>query len=107
MSLSLELLTKRSAFKPKTFAETPFNAAQREWNDRTGALVRQAYNWRLAFFAQFLVSIVLVAGLLHQSAQSSVQPYLIEHNAATGEAIASARCQSGTTPPKKMNTDIF
>jgi type IV secretion system protein TrbF len=87
VSLATDLLTKRSAFKPKTFAETPYNAAQREWNDRTGALVKQAYNWRLAFFAQFLVSIVLVAGLLYKSAQSSVQPYLIEHNAATGEAI--------------------
>ena len=61
MSLSLDLLTKRSAFKPKAYAETPYNSARQEWNDRTGALVKQAYNWRLAFFAQFIISIVLVA----------------------------------------------
>jgi type IV secretion system protein VirB5 len=87
LSLASELLTKRSAFKPKSYAETPYNAARDEWNDRTGALVRQAYNWRLAFFAQCLVNIVLTAGLLYQSSRSSVQPYLIEHNALTGEAV--------------------
>ena len=87
MSLATDLLTKRSAFKPKAYPEPPYNAARQEWNERTGALVKQAYNWRLAFFAQFLVSIVLVAGLLYKSSQSSVQPYLIEHNAATGEAV--------------------
>jgi type IV secretory pathway TrbF-like protein len=87
MSLAQELLTRRSAFKPQTFAETPYNSARREWNDRTGSLVKQAYNWRLAFVAQFLVSIVLVAALVYKSGQSSVQPYLIEHNGATGEAV--------------------
>lgn len=87
MSLTSELLTKRSAFKPKAYPQTPYNAAREEWNDRTGSLVRQAYNWRLAFFAMFLISVCLVAGLLIKSAQSSVQPYLIEHNALTGEAV--------------------
>jgi type IV secretory pathway TrbF-like protein len=76
VSLATDLLTKRSAFKPKAYAETPYNSARREWNERTGALVKQAYNWRLAFFSQFLVSIILVAALLYKSSQSSVQPYL-------------------------------
>ncbi len=71
MSLATDLLTKRSAFKPKAYAETPYNSARREWNERTGALVKQAYNWRLAFFSQFLVSIVLVAALLYKSSQST------------------------------------
>lgn len=87
MSLASELLTRRSAFKPKAYPATPYNAAREEWNDRTGALIRQAYNWRLAFFAMFLIAVCLVAGLLIKSAQSSVQPYLIEHNSATGEAV--------------------
>ena len=87
MSLASELLTKRSAFKPKSYPETPYNAARQEWNDRSGALIKQAYNWRMAFFAQFMVSTTLVAGLVYKSAQSSVQPYLIEHNPATGEAL--------------------
>ena len=91
MSLTNELLTRRSNFKPKAYPQTPYNAAREEWNDRTGSLVRQAYNWRLAFFAQFLISILLIAGLLYKSAQSSVQPYLIEHNAATGEAMGVGR----------------
>ena len=87
MSLASELLTKRTAFKPKTYAETPYNRAQDEWNDRTGALIKQAHNWRLAFFAEFLIVIILVAGLLYQGSRSTVQPFLIEHNSATGEAV--------------------
>jgi type IV secretory pathway TrbF-like protein len=101
VSLATDLLTKRSAFKPKAYPETPYNSARREWNDRTGALVKQAYNWRLAFFAQFLISIVLVAGLLYKSAQSSVQPYLIEHNAATGEAIGVGRMPAWNYTPQE------
>ena len=87
MSLATELLTRRTAFKPKAYPESPYNRAREEWNDRTGALIRQAYHWRLAFFAQFLIASSWSAGLLYQSGHSSVQPYLIEHNAATGEAV--------------------
>lgn len=100
MSLSLDLLTRRSAFKPKAYAETPYNAARQEWNDRTGALIKQAYNWRLAFFAQALVSLVLVAGLVHNASQSSIQPYLIEHNAATGEAVGVGRLPAWNYTPQ-------
>ena len=39
MSLATDLLTKRSAFKPKAYAETPYNSARREWNERTGCYV--------------------------------------------------------------------
>jgi len=101
MSLSSELLTKRSAFKPKAYAETPYNAARREWNDRSGALVRQAYNWRLAFFAQFMVSLVLIVGLLYKSSQSTVQPFLIEHNAATGEAMGLGKLPAWNYTPQE------
>jgi type IV secretion system protein VirB5 len=101
VSLATDLLTKRSAFKPKAYAETPYNSARREWNERTGALVKQAYNWRLAFFSQFLVSVVLVAALLYKSSQSSVQPYLIEHNAATGEAVGLGKLPAWNYSPQE------
>ena len=80
MSLATELLTRQTAFKPKAYPQTPYNRAREEWNDRTGALIRQAYHWRLAFFAQFLIVVILAAGILYQSNHSSIQPYLIEHS---------------------------
>jgi type IV secretion system protein VirB5 len=86
MSLASELVSKRSAFKPKSYPESPYNRAREEWNDRTGALVRQARNWRAAFFLQVGVTVILTAGLVHQASQSSIQPFLIEHDAASGEA---------------------
>ena len=87
MSLANELATRRSAFKPKSYPETPYNRAREEWSDRTGALIRQARNWRAAFFAQALIAMILTGGLVYQASRSSIQPFLIEHNAATGEAI--------------------
>ncbi len=107
MSLASELLTKRSNFKPKTYPQTPYNAAREEWNDRTGALVRQAYNWRLAFFAMFLISVLLVAGLLIKSAQSSVRPYLIEHNPATGEAVGLGTLPAWNYTPQQSEVRHF
>lgn len=107
MTLSSDLLTQRSAFKPKTEAETPYHAARREWHDRTGALVKQAYNWRLAFFAQFSLSVILVAGLVYQSTQSSVQPYLIEHNTATGEAAGLGPVPRWNYTPTENETRHF
>lgn len=86
MSLATELLTRRTAYKPKAYPQTPYNRAREEWNERTGALIRQAYNWRLAFFAQVFIVLTLAAGLVYKSGQSNIQPYLIEHNTATGEA---------------------
>ena len=96
MSLSRELLSRRSAYKPKTYPQTPYNRARDEWNERMGALIRQAYNWRLAFFAQVFIVAILTAALVYQSGQSSIQPYLIEHNTATGEA-------AGVGPMPKWN----
>ena len=87
MSQASELIGKMSAFKAGHYAETPYNAARREWNDRTGALVRQAHHWRVAFFAQTLVSVSLVAGILYQGSRAHVVPYLIEHDAASGNAV--------------------
>jgi type IV secretory pathway TrbF-like protein len=107
MSLATELLTRRTAFKPKAYPQTPHNRAREEWNDRNGALIRQAYNWRLAFFAEFLIVVILAAGLLYQSSHSSIQPYLIEHNAQSGEAIGLGALPAWHYTPQEREYRYF
>lgn len=100
MSLVNELMTKRSNFPPKAVPATPYARAEQVWNDRQGALVKSAHNWRLAFFAQFLMSALLLTGLLYQAGRSTVQPYLIEHNSTTGEAMGIGRMPTWNYTPQ-------
>ena len=72
-----ELLTKRSDFKPPRHAETPFTRAQNEWNDRQGALIKSARNWRLQAWLGYLCAAAAVAGLTYKSLQSNIAPYYI------------------------------
>ena len=107
MSLASELLTRRTAFKPKAYPQTPYNRAREEWNDRSGALIRQAYNWRLAFFTQFLIVVILATGLLYQSSHSSIQPYLVEHNAQSGEALGLGLLPAWHYTPQEREYQYF
>jgi type IV secretion system protein VirB5 len=107
MSLATELLTRRTAFKPKTYPQTPYNRAREEWNDRTGAPIRQAYHWRLAFFGQCLIVLILTAGLVYQASHSSIEPYVIEHDAATGEAVGLGALPAWHYTPQEREYRYF
>jgi type IV secretion system protein VirB5 len=100
MSVVSELLTRKSHFKPAAAPATPYQRAEEVWNERQGSLIRSAHNWRMAFFAQALVSGILVFGLLYQAGRSKVQPYLIEHNSATGEALGLGKIPTWNYTPQ-------
>ena len=65
-------------FEPEGVAETPYLRAKQDYDDLIGSSRIQAKNWRLAFFASFLIVIVLSAGLIYQSSKATVTPYIIE-----------------------------
>lgn len=58
--------------------ETPFQRAGQVWDERIGSARVQARNWRLMAFGSLLLSAGLSAGLLWQSLQSRVVPYVVE-----------------------------
>jgi type IV secretion system protein VirB5 len=68
-------------------AETPYQRAGQVWDDRIGSARVQARNWRLMAFGGLLISAGLSAGLVWQSLQSRVVPYVVEVD-ALGEARA-------------------
>lgn len=57
--------------------QTPYQRAAQVWDDRLGSARVQARNWRLMAFGGLALSSVLSVGLLWQSMQSRVVPYVV------------------------------
>lgn len=57
---------------------TPYQKAQQLWDERLGAARVQARNWRLMAFVCLSLATGLAAGLVWQSAQSRITPYVVE-----------------------------
>jgi len=58
--------------------ETPYQRAGQVWDERIGSARAQAQNWRLMSFGSLGLAIALSAGLIWQSAQSRVTPYVVQ-----------------------------
>ncbi|KFG88652.1 Conjugal transfer protein TrbF [Sphingobium herbicidovorans NBRC 16415] len=80
---------------------TPYQRAGQAWDDRIGAARVQARNWRIMAFGGLLLSTGLAAGLVWQSVQSRVTPYVVEVD-RLGEArgVAPATADYNPTDPQ-------
>ena len=67
--------------------ETPYQRAGQLWDERIGSARVQARNWRLMAFGGLFLTTGLSAGLVWQSMQSRVVPYVVEVD-SLGEARA-------------------
>jgi type IV secretion system protein TrbF len=56
---------------------TPYQRAAQVWDERIGSARLQARNWRLMAFGGLMLSAALSGGLLWQSMQSRVVPYVV------------------------------
>ena len=72
--------------------ETPYQRAGQVWDERIGSARAQARNWRLMAIGGLLLSSALSGGLLWQSMQSRVIPYVVEV-----DKLGEARAVSPTT----------
>jgi type IV secretion system protein VirB5 len=59
-------------------AVTPYQKAAQIWDDRIGSARVQAENWRLMAFGALTLAFALAGGLVWQSLQSRVVPYVVE-----------------------------
>lgn len=57
---------------------TPYQRAAQVWDERIGSARVQARNWRLMALGGLFLSAGLAAGLVWQSVQSRVTPYVVE-----------------------------
>lgn len=58
--------------------ETPYRRAEQVWDERIGSARQQAMNWRLMALACVGFSAVMAAGLVWQSSQGRITPYVVE-----------------------------
>lgn len=77
--------------------ETPYQRAGQLWDDRIGSARVQARNWRLVAFGALALSGAVSAGLIWQSLQSKVTPYIVEVD-RLGEARAVGAVQADFAP---------
>ena len=77
--------------------EPPYQRAGQVWDERIGSARVQARNWRLMALGGLTLSGALAGGLLWQSLQSRVVPYVVEVD-RLGEARAVAPAAEGYRP---------
>jgi len=81
---------------------TPYQAAAQVWDDRLGSARVQAKNWRLMAFGCLGLALLMSAGLVWQSGQSRVTPYVVEvDHAGQVRAVGAA-----VTPYKPTDAQI-
>lgn len=77
--------------------DTPFARAGQLWDERIGSARLQARNWRWMAFGTLLLSGGLTGGLVWQSLQSRVTPYVVEVD-HLGEPRAVSRAEAEYQP---------
>lgn len=77
--------------------KTPYQRAGQLWDERIGSARAQARNWRLMAFGCLALASGLSGGLVWQSLQSRVTPYVIEVD-RLGEARAITEAEAGYHP---------
>ena len=58
--------------------ETSYQKAAQIWDERIGSARVQAKNWRLMAFGSLILSAGLASGLVWQSTQGSIAPWVVE-----------------------------
>ncbi|UYY57007.1 conjugal transfer protein TrbF [Sphingomonas sp. S2-65] len=81
--------------------ETPYQRAGQLWDERIGSARAQARNWRLMAFGGLVLTIGLSGGLVWQSMQSRVVPYVVEvDNLGQAQAVSPAATDYRPTDPQ-------
>jgi len=81
--------------------ETPYQRAGQLWDERIGSARAQAKNWRLMAFGGLFLTTGLSAGLVWQSMQSRVVPYVVEvDNLGEARAVAPVTAEYRPSDPQ-------
>ena len=94
------------SYKPGEAPVTSYQKAGEEWDKRIGAARVQAQNWRYAALSAFALAVILAAGLVFQSAKSTVIPYVVQVN-SDGIVQAIGPAQRTNFNPGKPVIEYF
>jgi type IV secretory pathway TrbF-like protein len=79
----------------------PYLDGRREWNERYGSYIAQKRVWQVTAIVSIAVNGVLTGGLVYQSSQSRVQPFIVEVD-KLGQAVAVAPAEQITTYDERV-----
>ena len=91
----MEFLNVPQNYRPEAPPLTPYLRAKQEWDDRIGATVVQAKNWRLALFFTCSVSLCLSLANIVQLRAQKVIPMVVAVDRQTGEATVVGKALEG------------
>ena len=104
---SREFLHDAPNYKATGHPVTPYLRAQQEWDDRIGAIVVQARNWRLGCILSSAASILLSAFVLVQANQNRVIPIVVGVDKERGEPIVVAKVPELAYEPELQEIKFF
>ncbi len=73
---------------------TPYQKAAQAWDERIGSTRVQAKNWRLMALGSLALSSILACGLIWQSLQSRVVPYVVQTDKLGGAVTVGPAIQN-------------
>jgi type IV secretion system protein TrbF len=80
---------------------TPYQRAAQVWDERIGAARVQAKNWRLMAFGCLFLTAGLAGGLVWQSAQGTITPWVVEvDRVGQAQTVAPANSTYQPTDPQ-------
>ena len=67
--------------------------ARREWNERYGSYIKQAYIWRIISLLLLIITLISVGGFIYTSSQNRFIPYIVQID-KLGEPISTFRAKA-------------
>ena len=105
--MTKEFLRAPYNFSNQTPVETPFLKARQEWDNRIGASVIQAKNWRLACLLALASTLISSSVVLLQLKQHKVIPVLVGIDKERGEPVVIGRAEQFGYRPQLQEIKYF
>jgi len=92
---------KKEISKKKVNKNTAYFDGRREWNERYGSYIKQAFIWKIVAFISLLITLISVAGLAYSASQNKFVPYVVEVD-KLGNSVAVKKAQQTTYDNPKV-----
>lgn len=80
---------------------TAYFDGKREWNERFGSYVKQAFVWKIITFISILIALVSTIGLAYMGSQNKLIPYIVQVD-KLGNSVVSGPAQQATYNDPKV-----
>ncbi len=90
----------------KVSQSTAYFDGRREWNERYGSYIKQAFVWKVVAFVSLLITLVSVVGLAYSASQNKLVPYIVEVDKLGNSVVAQRAEQTTYDNPKVIKYSL-